>query len=64
MEIETTFGKGSGDAAEAAKPLSNVPMRAGFRTNITGAYSDVYSSTVTMDCDETWELELQQERNP
>lgn len=55
MEIETTFGKGSGDAAEAAKPLSNVPMRAGFRTNITGAYSDVYSSTVTMDCDETWE---------
>lgn len=40
--------------SETAKAVSNVPFERNFRTNISGAYSNKYSATLTATCEDAW----------
>ena len=40
---------------ETAKEVSNVPFERNFKTNISGAYSNLYDATLSVTCDDAWE---------
>jgi len=48
MNIEATLD------SEAKKEISNAPFRCNYTTTISGAYSDKYSATLTVSCDDDW----------
>lgn len=54
MDITAVFQAGT-SAAEPSRTISNIPMRYNFRTNITGAYSNIHNLTITVECDDEWE---------
>ena len=41
--------------SETKKEISNAPFRRNYATNISGAYSDKYSATLTASCKAEWE---------
>jgi hypothetical protein len=49
MNIEATLN------GESKKEISNAPFRRNYATNISGAYSDKYSATLTANCEVDWE---------
>ncbi len=49
MDIKTTFND------EVVKTISNVPFQCNYRTNISGAYSNLYETTISVSCEEEWE---------
>lgn len=55
MDITTEFRASATATPEAVKDITNIPLRANYKTNITGAYSDIYTSAVNITCDENWE---------
>lgn len=55
MDITTEFKASATATPEAVKTITNIPLRANFKTNIIGAYSDIYTSAVKVTCDESWE---------
>lgn len=55
MDITTEFKASATATPEAVKSITNIPLRANYKTNITGAYSDIYTSAVSVTCDENWE---------
>lgn len=55
MDITTEFRASATATPEAVKSITNIPLRANYKTNIIGAYSDIYSSAVSITCDENWE---------
>lgn len=40
--------------SETKKEISNAPFRRNYATNISGAYSDKYSATLTASCEADW----------
>lgn len=48
MDITATFN------SEVAKEITAVPFERNFRTNISGAYSDIYNGALTVTCDDQW----------
>lgn len=55
MDITTEFRASATATPEAVKDITNIPLRANYKTNITGAYSDIYTSAVIVTCNENWE---------
>lgn len=49
MDIKTTFN------GEVGKTITNVPFQRNYKTNITGAYSNLYETTLSVTCDDAWE---------
>lgn len=49
MDIKTTFN------GEVEKTITNVPFRRNYKTNITGAYSNLYETALSVTCDDAWE---------
>lgn len=43
--------------SETAKEISNASFQRNYRTNISGAYSDKYSATLTVNCEEVWGMD-------
>lgn len=58
MDIEVTLN------SEAKKTVSNVSFGGNFRTNISGAYSNMYSAALTATCDDNWESKENEVRFP
>lgn len=48
LDIQTQFN------GETVKDISGVPFACNFRTNITGAYSNLYNANMTVSCDDVW----------
>ena len=49
MDIKTTFN------SEVVKDISAVPFQRNYKTNISGAYSNLYATTLSVECDDAWE---------
>lgn len=49
MDIKTTFN------GEVEKTITNVPFQRNYKTNITGAYSNLYETALSVTCDDAWE---------
>lgn len=52
MELTTTFNPNKPD--QAVKIIDNVPLQMNYKTNITGAYSNLADLTTTLDCNQVW----------
>ena len=50
MDITATFNS-------EVRPVTNVPFQRNYKTNITGAYSNLYTSELTITCDDEWETQ-------
>ena len=48
MDITATLN------GETTKSISNAPFERNYKTNISGAYSNKYSATLTASCEDTW----------
>lgn len=49
MDITTTFN------SEVTKTITNIPFQRNHKTNITGAYSNLYETALSVTCDDAWE---------
>lgn len=49
MDITATFN------GEVEKTITNVPFQRNHKTNITGAYSNLYETALSVTCDDAWE---------
>ncbi len=49
MDITATFN------SEVVKNIANVPFQRNYKTNIKGAYSNLYETTLSVTCDDAWE---------
>lgn len=49
LDLKTTFN------AEVTKDITSVPFTMNYRTNITGAYSNLYDSKVSSICEDAWD---------
>lgn len=49
MDITATFN------SEVVKTIANVPFQRNYKTNIKGAYSNFYETTLSVTCSDAWE---------
>lgn len=52
MDITTDFTSGG---IKTTKQLTSIPFECNYRTNLYGAFSDLYNATLTVTCDDQWE---------